>query len=683
MQAIIVQLMSLSAWLGASAGPPSSEWIWFPEGDPLKDAPAAVRHFRKIVKIAPAPKTVAAWACIAVDNAYELYVNGARIGAGKAWDQPDTYDLTAAIKPGDNAIAVMATNAGGPAGLLCTLAIVAEDGSVQYVRSDGSWRTSDKAPDGWTGQGFDDASWRPVKVLGRAPLAPWSAVTLPGSLLDVSVGPEVVSPNGDDVNDEAEIQVRYALGKAGGIELKIVDAQRKEIAAFSSKGKTDETFVWNAVDKAGKAVPNGAYTCMVTAKSGTHSTSVEKPVTVKAGLAFKKPPNTMQTIFPVGVWYDGRVEGINCPEGFVDVPRDMAKARLYYEKTFKDIKDHGLDIVVIPNTPPEYRETLLAVADGVGVKIVLELAEIAWPEFGGDLAIGNPKMIRDETVLLERLKALTAPLQKHPSLMAYQLIDEPPASLFENWRLINRVLGHIDPGRPAFSCLCREDELHRTSRMGTQMIVFDRYPIGAGSTPGSYDWQHWIGLLETLRRHADANRIPYWIVLQTCAKPGAMRFPTPAEIRVMTYLALAHNAKGVFFFLYNSMTQQERLQGLVDVNLKPVPLYETVASLAHEIKKLTPTLLTIKPTDSIASVTAKVDVKTFIDSTDRRHLFVTNLDVVRPATFTTQLELPTLKEIRDLLTGESIAVSPGGAPKKHSFSLTLAPGQGKLLLLVP
>ncbi len=391
-----------------------------------------------------------------------------------------------------------------------------------------------------------------------------------------------------------------------------------------------------------------------------------------------KSANPMKALFPVGVWYDGRVEGINCPKGYVDVPAGLENARKYYEKTFRDIKDHGIDIVVIPNTPPDYRETLLSVADRVGVKIVLEVAEIAWPQFGGDVSIHSPNMTRDETVLHGRLKKVIEPLMKHPSLMGYQLVDEPSAALFEKWKLLKRVLGRIDPGRPAFSCLCNEGELDRTSRMGTEMLVFDRYVIAEGSKPGDYNWRHWIGLLETIRRYADANSLPYWMVVQTCAKPGGMRYPTPAELRVMTWLSIAHNAKGMFFFLYNSNTQEESLQGLVDTNLKPVPLYEAAGDLAKELKRLAPILLAVRPAASIAATQAAVDVQTFTDSGGSHYVFATNLNVLSEVTFELTFSTPNVCGLSNVLSGHKTPVSSSG-----KAGLRLLPGEGELLRVLP
>jgi hypothetical protein len=367
-------------------------------------------------------------------------------------------------------------------------------------------------------------------------------------------------------------------------------------------------------------------------------------------------PNLMKQIFPIGVWYDGRVEGINCPKGYVNVPSGIENAKAYYEKTFKDIKAHGIDIIVIPNTPPQYRQTLLSVADEVGVKIVLELVELAFVDFGGDLSVRSPNMVKDANILRQRIADLIKPLQDHKSLLCYQIIDEPSVELADNFQRAAETLKELDPAHPAFSCLCREKELARTSAMGTPMLIFDRYPIKERSTSGDYDFQSYIGILEQLNHYGGINDIPCWMVVQAFAQPTAYRLPTDAELRVLTYLPLSRNCKGVFFFIYNSMTQTEKLQGLVDVQLVPRQLWSTVGKVAGELRQLAPVLLDIKPAAAFAfSDDKKVDIQSFENSKKQKYIFVTNLDVIKATTAAIRLKIDSKpNQIRNLLTDTPI-----------------------------
>jgi len=390
-------------------------------------------------------------------------------------------------------------------------------------------------------------------------------------------------------------------------------------------------------------------------------------------------PNIMKDVFPIGVWFDGRVEGINCYPGYHNVPPGFENAKKYYEENFTDIKSHNIDLIVIPNTPPDYRETLLTAADKVGVKIVLEIVELANVDVGGRFSVRHPNMEQDETILYDYYKKIVTPLMKHPSLFCYQILDEPPANLFNNFHLANRILAHIDPAHPSFSCLCQEQELHRTSNMGTQMIVFDRYPLRHGMKPGEYDFKNFIKLLDMLKENA--REIPYWMVVQTCAmdRDQGLRYPTPEELRLMVYLSLAHNAKGIFFFLHNSYTQEEKLLGLVDIELKPQPLYSETAQLARELKELSPLLLEIQPVDSMVKYEGNFDVQMFKAKDNRKYMMIVNLDVLSSSSFNGVLDSDQGKKIRSLRNVLNKKIIP---LEKGRFTCEMKPGAGYLMELM-
>jgi hypothetical protein len=307
---------------------------------------------------------------------------------------------------------------------------------------------------------------------------------------------------------------------------------------------------------------------------------------------------------------------------------------------------------------------------------VLEVAELAWEEFGGELSIRHPHVELDEKKLFNDLLRVVTPMKRHASLMCYQLIDEPPAELLPKWKTTSRILGAIDPRRPSFSCLCREDLLPVAADMGMQMIVFDRYPLFKNIQPGEYDFNNFIALLETLK--ANAQEIPYWMVIQAFASPAGHRYPTPAELRLMTDLSLAHNAKGIFYFLYNSKTQTERLQGLVDTSLQPAGIFDEVSELARELKQLRHWLLGLSPIDTRVSGPEKgFEVKMFEDVEGAQYVVVCNLDVLGPAQFLGKPQDAFSRAV-NLLTSEEVAMDTSGVPQ---FAVNLGPGEGCVLKL--
>jgi hypothetical protein len=405
-------------------------------------------------------------------------------------------------------------------------------------------------------------------------------------------------------------------------------------------------------------------------------------------ISFSKE-NAMKTIFPIGIWFDGRVEGINCPPGYINVPYGLESARIYYDRSFRDIKQLGIDIVVIPNTPPEYRETLLNTADKTGVKIVLELVEFASGDFGNEFNLRNNKMIMDEKVIEKKVLEIIAPLKKHKSLMGYQLIDEPNAETFPRWAMVNKLLEKHDPAHPAFSCLCNEDELHRTAQMGTKMLVFDRYPLRQPQTPAEDDFRPFGKLMEKI--NSNAGELPYWMVLQTFATKNGMRYPTKEELSIMVYQSLLHNAKGIFFFLYNSYTQQENLEGLVGRDYRQLQTYESrfmptstyydVKQLSGELKKISSLVLSLVPTKEAELDSEYIEFRMFTHTkTKQRYLMMVNLSPVKSIEIRKVGIDKKIKYLQNMLTGEKIRVTYSG--KKSEIKLTFPPGAGYVFKII-
>ncbi len=652
------------------------EWIWTPEGSPRESAPDVERFFRKVFDV---PEGVmGAWLEIAADNHYEAFVNGEPAGAGSDPAKPGAHDIGAMLQLGQNTLAIKVTNEGGPAGLIALVRMALEKGPESLVSTDATWKASGAQFDDWATPGFNDANWEAALSLGAAPLAPWESVDLLDSALQLTVTPAVVTPNGDGVNDDVTIAYSFPQGYRGGMEVAVMDPDGVTVKTFQAPGRREDAHLWAPRYETGAALAPGEYTVEVLAQGGGVERLEKRTFEVREQHPWPSTQLSMKDTFPIGVWYDGRVEGINVPPGSINVPAGLNEAREYYERTFNDIRERGLEIVVVPNTPPDYRQTLLEAANKSAVRVILELAELAWPEFGGDLSLRSPDMVTDEKQLYEKLREVVRPLRAQWALFAYQLIDEPPADLLDRWRNVSRILSAIDEEHPAFSCLCRENELDKLTVMKPQMLVFDRYPLRKGTEPGEYDFREFITLLETLRLQAAANDIPYWMVVQACESTTGLRYPTDAELRLMTHLALAHNAKGIFYFLYNSRTQEEGLQGLVDTSRNPAPIFDEVSRLANDMKRLRSLLLTLHPVENTTGGGSEsLDVQMFEDPEGASYVFASNLDVLNATQFVGAPK-DAIVAAQDMLTGEDLPVDTSGAPR---FFLDLKAGGGRLVKL--
>jgi len=168
----VVELASGRSWRTggepAAAEPPFGKWIWLPEAETDQAA-----FFRTTLDLPEGSKIAAASLTMTADNSFVLYVNGREVGTSDNWTEPATYDLAESLHEGRNVIAVKAWNEGGPAGLLAGMSVRLTDGTTMQMRSDGEWRCSDKAVEGWTEPGFDDSGWPAATVLADYGAAPW------------------------------------------------------------------------------------------------------------------------------------------------------------------------------------------------------------------------------------------------------------------------------------------------------------------------------------------------------------------------------------------------------------------------------------------------------------------------------------------------------------------------------
>jgi putative heme-binding domain-containing protein len=155
------------------------QWIWFNEGDPVQEAPAQTRYFRKVFAIdRPIQKPVdEATLDITADSAFTVWVNGALVGKGSDWKRVYRFDVQPHLVHGKNVIAVEATNSDGPAGLLVRLGYVPNGLSKLAVVSDASWKASRTAAPGWQKVDFTADGWSVVKAIGPyGQTGPWRGI---------------------------------------------------------------------------------------------------------------------------------------------------------------------------------------------------------------------------------------------------------------------------------------------------------------------------------------------------------------------------------------------------------------------------------------------------------------------------------------------------------------------------
>jgi hypothetical protein len=155
-------------------------WIWYPEGQPARDAPAEKRYFRCTFDVSAVESVRSAELRIAADDACEVFVNGTRVGLHETWQSAAVFKLGERLKSGRNVLAVRAENrpapSANPAGLVARLAVKRRDGRLQVVVSDESWQTENKERSGWTEVEFDDRAWPAARIAAPFGGGPWRRI---------------------------------------------------------------------------------------------------------------------------------------------------------------------------------------------------------------------------------------------------------------------------------------------------------------------------------------------------------------------------------------------------------------------------------------------------------------------------------------------------------------------------
>jgi alpha-L-rhamnosidase len=223
---LLIPLQAAPA-LAADAPPVSlggAHWIWYPEGSPAQDAPAATRYLRRTFT-APAGPYTDAQLVVTGDDTVDVWVNGTYLtGSARAadsWKKAAFVDVAAALRPGANTVAVAARNAGGPAGVLGHLHVASAAGTVDLV-TDASWKAATAVPENWSDPAVSDASWPAARDLGAYGAAPWNSDVVapdPAAASPVSVSGLTVERRANPVGVVAKPRFGWRLTSAAASQV--------------------------------------------------------------------------------------------------------------------------------------------------------------------------------------------------------------------------------------------------------------------------------------------------------------------------------------------------------------------------------------------------------------------------------------------------------------------------------
>ena len=159
-----------------------AQWIWFPEGNPAKDAPVAKRFFRKSFTLPQGKSITSARLFVSADDWFTARLNGETLGSSGDWRTGKRFDnIARLLKPGANVLTIVGENKpanvpANPAGLLAQLEVELGGGEKMKLVTDATWRCAKNQAAGWDATGFDDSSWPTAAVIARFGDGPWGKV---------------------------------------------------------------------------------------------------------------------------------------------------------------------------------------------------------------------------------------------------------------------------------------------------------------------------------------------------------------------------------------------------------------------------------------------------------------------------------------------------------------------------
>ncbi len=233
-----------------------ARWIWFPEGNPAAAAEPATRYFRRRFTIPEGKKVRKARLEMTADNACEAWLNGKPAGQAGNFHVVVTSDVRDLLQPGDNLLAVEASNssdAPNPAGLIASLRIEYADGQSTTLVTDGQWQTAQHAPKNWRDAAIMPNDWMAVIDLGPVGMAPWNLKPQPESCPDLyppyEPTSQLLAETGLAPDFESDGPIRYTHRRGKGWDLYFVsNRQAEEVEAdctFRATAHPPE--LWNPV----------------------------------------------------------------------------------------------------------------------------------------------------------------------------------------------------------------------------------------------------------------------------------------------------------------------------------------------------------------------------------------------------------------------------------------------------
>jgi hypothetical protein len=248
---------------------------------------------------------------------------------------------------------------------------------------------------------------------------------------------------------------------------------------------------------------------------------------------------------------------------------------------FRELADAGFTINFSDLRTPELNKKALALAQMVGIKLIINDNRIQ-PDKTVDMAA------------LGKLDQVVRDYKDFPALLGYFIVDESSAANFENMAMIKKQFFLRDSIHIVYVNLL--PDYAPDNQLGTktyqeyidkfvqvfqpQFLSYDYYPFLSTGFKDTY-YQN----LEVICETAIKTGIPFWVFTMSCQIYPSFPQPKESWIRLQLYSDLAYGAKGLQYFTYalpHSNTENFQT-AILDSNGKPTYLYNIAKRVNSEI----------------------------------------------------------------------------------------------------
>jgi hypothetical protein len=175
-QAFLTTLVAGLCFAGQVSGQ-QVQWIWTSQ-QRSTEVPQTSCFFRKSFRMLDPDQGQLQ---IAANDRCEVYLNGSYLGAAEGSEHTQRFDITAALVPGVNVLAVQVDNTSGASAGLAAAIVVIEKGEDKWrmLPTSETWSASSERHQDWTAKDYNDSSWGKCQIVQNSTATTTQTATMP------------------------------------------------------------------------------------------------------------------------------------------------------------------------------------------------------------------------------------------------------------------------------------------------------------------------------------------------------------------------------------------------------------------------------------------------------------------------------------------------------------------------